>query len=413
MIALALGLTLGMGGVVIAFASRSLRHEAYRTRFLARATALVLAASVMVITSDLVVLAAAWVLSSALAVAVVRTGPNAARTGARMRSALLVGDAAMVAAVAVTVAGTESRAIADVGRLDTTEATVAGLLLVVAALTRAATMPFHRWLPDTLGAPTPSSALLHAGVVNGGAVVLIKLTDLVATPIAVAAAAVAAGAVSCVLAEAIMLRRPDVKGRLAWSTIAQMSFTLVLCGLGLTTAAAVHLFGHGLYKGALFLGSGSAVRAIARRRSPQGAAVGVRAPAMAFTVTGAGALVGLALSGGDIDAGLALGIGLAWVTAGTAATAWLRATAGGRGAAAGLGAAAVVTAAFVLVAAQLKDAVAPTIEATDPALPAVLVLPLLAALVLLALAPSERLAAWARRAGRPLPAVPSRLSTLR
>ncbi|MCB0963882.1 MAG: hypothetical protein KDA98_11375, partial [Acidimicrobiales bacterium] len=264
--ALVLLLVTATGAIAVAFSRRALRGEAYQQRFERLSAGLVVAGAAFATTTDLVVLAVAWVAVGAAAVALIGTGPDAGRQQrtARARVAMGISDVAFVAAVAVLVAASGGTSIAGIAAIEGAWATVAGLGIVAAAVARAATMPLHRWLADSLAAPTPSSALLHAGVVNGGAVAAIVLAPVTSDAVVPALAAVAIGTASCLAAEATMLTRPDVKGRLAWSTTAQMSFTLVLVGLGLHTAAVLHLVAHGLFKATLFLGSGGVVRRAAR-----------------------------------------------------------------------------------------------------------------------------------------------------
>ncbi len=138
--------------------------------------------------------------------------------------------------------------------------------MVVAALSRSAQIPFHRWLPATLAAPTPVSALLHAGVVNAGGVLLIKLSSLVTASGLAQAATIVAGVATLAYGAVVMLVKPDIKGALVHSTMAQMGFMILTCGLGLWAAAVFHLVAHGFYKATLFLSSGSAI-AYRRRKS--------------------------------------------------------------------------------------------------------------------------------------------------
>lgn len=399
---LLLALIVGMGATVLAYAQRSLRDEPYRRRFTAVGIGLVAAGAVLVLTGNLIVLAVAWVATSFLTVELIRTGPaiGVAARSLRARRSFVAGDLALIAAVAVLVRSSGSTAIADIGKAGSTALAVAGVLLVVAAAARSASGPFVRWLPDSLGAPTPSSALLHAGVVNGGALLLIRLAPATSGTFAAAATAVVIGGVTCVFAEAVMLTRPDVKGRLAWSTIAQMSFTLVLCGLGLHVAAGLHLVAHGFYKGALFLGSGSTVRGVVRQRTaPLG---DTRRHLGAVVVTGVTLAAILIVTGAEIDADLAVPVGLAWVAAACATQAWMRRASSRRGhlvgAALGVGA----LSAYLLVTLALKDGVKEQLHVTDPALAAAWLLPVLAGLVLVALAPRD-LPIWdrIRAAGRP------------
>jgi NAD(P)H-quinone oxidoreductase subunit 5 len=143
---------------------------------------------------------------------------------------------------------------------DTGLITVVAVLFVVAALARSAQLPFHRWLPATLAAPTPASALLHAGVVNAGAVLLVRLSPLVTASPTAMCLTFAAGAATTIYGTTLMLAKNDVKGALVQSTMGQMGFMIMTCGVGAFAAAVFHLVAHGMYKATLFLGSGSAAR---------------------------------------------------------------------------------------------------------------------------------------------------------
>lgn len=134
-----------------------------------------------------------------------------------------------------------------------------GWLIILGALLKSAQFPFHTWLPDTMGAPTPVSALMHAGIINGGGYLVVRLSPvLVHTPGALQMLAIC-GAVTAVYGSMVMLSQTSVKRALAYSTIAQMGFMLLQCGLGAFHLAILHLVSHSLYKGHAFLSSGSAV----------------------------------------------------------------------------------------------------------------------------------------------------------
>lgn len=145
-----------------------------------------------------------------------------------------------------------------------------GWLIVGGAVLKSAQLPFHTWLPDTLGAPTPVSALMHAGIINAGGFLIIRMSPLlVQTPSALTILAVV-GAITLVGASLIMLTQNSVKRSLAYSTIAQMGFMLLQCGLGAFALATLHLVAHSLYKAHAFLSSGSSVAVIKQlqQRSP-------------------------------------------------------------------------------------------------------------------------------------------------
>jgi len=135
----------------------------------------------------------------------------------------------------------------------------AALLLAVAAALKCAQLPFHGWLIQVMEAPTPVSALLHAGVVNMGGFLMIRLSPLMVQAEVAQTLLVAVGSVTAVVASLVMMTRVSIKVALAWSTCAQMGFMLLECGLGAYPLALLHLVAHSLYKAHAFLASGSTV----------------------------------------------------------------------------------------------------------------------------------------------------------
>ncbi len=168
----------------------------------------------------------------------------------------------------------------------------AALLLAAAALLKCAQLPVHGWLIQVMEAPTPVSALLHAGVVNLGGFLLIRIGTLVADVPAAQALLVVVGSVTAVVAALVMMTRVSIKVSLAWSTCAQMGFMLMQCGLGLHELALLHLVAHSLYKAHAFLGAGGAVEQNRlRQMTPP-------APPLGVATWGLGALVGMAVVAG-------------------------------------------------------------------------------------------------------------------
>jgi len=168
-------------------------------------------------------------------------------------------------------------------------AQAAVLLVAFAALLKCAQLPFHGWLIQVMEAPTPVSALLHAGVVNLGGFVLMRFAPLVGEVPAAQVLLVVAGTATAVLAALVMTTRISIKVMLAWSTCAQMGFMLMQCGLGLWQLALLHLVAHSLYKAHAFLGAGGAVRrAQLMKLTPRAAAPGPLALAL-------GALIGVGM----------------------------------------------------------------------------------------------------------------------
>lgn len=141
-------------------------------------------------------------------------------------------------------------------------------LIVFAAALKTASFPLHGWLTEVMEAPTPVSALLHAGIINSGGVLLIAIAPLVQQSPGAMAALAMLGGLTALFGAAVMLTQSAVKTALAWSTVSQMGFMLLQCGLGLWTLALLHIVAHSLYKAHAFLSSGGAVEDVAKVRRP-------------------------------------------------------------------------------------------------------------------------------------------------
>jgi NAD(P)H-quinone oxidoreductase subunit 5 len=137
---------------------------------------------------------------------------------------------------------------------------LATVLLVFGVILKSAQLPFHGWMLQVMEAPTPVSALLHAGVVNIGGFVMIRLAPLMAHAYIAQGVLVGVGIFTTIVASLVMTTRVAIKGVLAWSTIGQMGFMLVQCGLGAWHLALMHLLAHSLYKAHTFLSAGSVVQ---------------------------------------------------------------------------------------------------------------------------------------------------------
>ena len=133
------------------------------------------------------------------------------------------------------------------------------ILCIISAMTQSALWPFHGWLISSLNSPTPVSAIMHAGLVNGGGFLLVRFAPLLSEHTILLNLIFLTGVISAVLGTLWKLVQSDVKRMLACSTMGQMGFMMIQCGLGLFPAAIAHLIWHGLFKAFLFLSAGSAV----------------------------------------------------------------------------------------------------------------------------------------------------------
>ncbi len=251
----------------------------------------------------------------------------------RTARAFVLGDVALWVAVGLATVSWGNLDLRELGNKPLPAAAgvlpLIGALVVVAAASRSSQVPFQRWLPATLAAPTPVSALLHAGVVNAGGVLLIRLAPLSSASRLAMGLAFGIGAVTAVYGTVLMLTKPDVKGALAHSTMGQMGFMIMTCGLGLYAAAVIHLVLHGLYKATLFLASGTAVqRHIGKAAAPSAPPLSrtTRLLVTAIAVVAPGLLLWIVLQvlHPALTPNTELLLAFAWATAGATTLAWLR-----------------------------------------------------------------------------------------
>lgn len=370
-------LVLGVGTVVQAFARRYLAGDP-RAAWFALCAGLVITASAGLVTSaTLVTLAVCWTAAGVGLCGLLGTYSRlpAARVGvARTAWTFLVGDLALWAAVVVATRTWGTLELRDLGptRVQGHPVLLGWVVgaVVVAAITRSAQVPAHRWLPATLAAPTPASALLHAGVVNAGGILLVKLGGLLSAVPAAGWLAFAIGAVTAVWGTALMLTKPDVKGALAHSTMGQMGFMVMACGLGLYALAVFHLVAHGMYKATLFLASGTAIHQHRVRAGAPRTGAAPRAAGVAAVLLAPGLALGLGVALLPIpaghDAASEVLLLFAWASAAAAGWGWVRrhpTTAGVALTCVASGAAALV---YLVWVRTVTEFLAPALPVVDP-----------------------------------------------
>ena len=255
-----------VSGVVQSFARRYMAGTRHLDRFYGRLFVLTLDVLVLAMADNVLLFAATWTgmgLMLADLIGHVRNWPQAARSGKRAAFVFLNGGI-LVWVLLITLAFLtgEWTITGILGETDTLQpwvraATALGLL--GAAMVQSALVPFHRWLLSSMTAPTPVSAFMHAGIVNAGGLMLARFAPLYVDVPMMMSVVVVVGALSALAGQAWMLVQTDVKRQLACSTVAQMGFMVLQCGLGFFAAALTHLILHGFYKAYLFLASGSVV----------------------------------------------------------------------------------------------------------------------------------------------------------
>lgn len=165
---------------------------------------------------------------------------------------------------------------------------LAAWLIAGYAVLKTGQFPFHGWLLQVMEAPTPVSALLHAGIVYSGPILVLRTHELLLADGAALVVLLLVGLVTVTLAALAMLTQTAIKSALAWSTAGQLGFMLVELGLGLFVLALLHLLAHSLYKAHAFLSSGSIVDQL---RAPAPVARGSLSAGQWLAVLAASALV--------------------------------------------------------------------------------------------------------------------------
>lgn len=135
---------------------------------------------------------------------------------------------------------------------------VAGLI-GFAAFARSAQFLLHTWLPYTMDGPTPVSALMHAGIVNAGGFLINRFAPLFIHSGDILHWIFIVGLVTAIFGSLLMLTQNDIKKALGYSTMGQMGFMIMECGVGAFSLAIYHMFAHGIFKGTMFLSAGGVI----------------------------------------------------------------------------------------------------------------------------------------------------------
>jgi len=143
--------------------------------------------------------------------------------------------------------------------LEVSAATAVTSLLFIGAMGKSAQFPLHLWLPGSLFAPTTVHALLHAGIINAGGFLINRLAPLFGLSSTTLHIAFVVGTLTAILGATMMLAQNDIKKTLGFSTIGQMGYMIMECGLGAFSLAVFHLIAHGLFKATVFLNCGNVI----------------------------------------------------------------------------------------------------------------------------------------------------------
>lgn len=292
-----------LGFVVLDYSRKYLAGDPAHASFMGRLHLTLGLATLLSYSGNLVQLVTLWCLTSFALHRLLffyRSRSKVVRSAARKFRMARAGDVMLATAAALLYGQFGTGSIVDIahqasrliGSSQVGALAIAGLLLVGAASLKSGQVPNHVWLPDVVEAPTPVSALLHAGIVNGGGFLMLRFANVVDVTWLPATALLVIGGVSAVWGSLVMLTKPTVKEALAYSTVGQMGLMMFECAIGAYELAMLHIVAHSAYKAHAFLSAGelNVNAVVARSDSPVaflsrwGCALGVLAVGQAMVL---------------------------------------------------------------------------------------------------------------------------------
>jgi NAD(P)H-quinone oxidoreductase subunit 5 len=250
-----------IGCIVGIYASRYMQGDKRYYPFLGLLSLLILSVMLMVASDQLILLLLWWGISNFLLVRLMIHKPQwkAAKNSGWLAAGFFAVGFVFLACgftlLYISTGQTSIQSILHSHDLTNPLSTLALVFILLAAMSQSAIWPFHRWLLSSLNSPTPVSAIMHAGLVNGGGFLLARFAPLYFLNPKLLTIIFILGIGTALIGTLWKLVQNDVKRMLACSTMAQMGFMFAQCGLGLFPAAIAHLFWHGLFKANLFLAS--------------------------------------------------------------------------------------------------------------------------------------------------------------
>ena len=285
--ALLLLLVTGVSGVVHVYSSRYMIGDARYNRFFAVIALFTFSMILLVMSGNLLMLLISWEvmgICSYLLISHAAERPSACRSATKAFLVNAVADVGFSFGIILTfytfgtldiqtilaqAEGMQDHTINILGWMGLDfhiyPVAVIPFFLFMGAMGKSAQIPFHVWLPGAMEAPTPVSALIHAAtMVNAGPFLLVRLSPLIIlSPYAMAFIFII-GATTAIFAGIVSLTQSDIKKILAYSTISQIGFMVMACGLGAFAVAIFHLLAHGCYKAFYFLSTGNALQSVER-----------------------------------------------------------------------------------------------------------------------------------------------------
>jgi len=255
-----------IGFVIIRYSNRYLAGDPRQHIFLGRLALTLASVQVLVLAGDLITLCVAWVATSlALHQLLVyyKHRPRAISAARKKFIVARLGDVFVITAALLLYFGYSSTNLEVIftaiqaGALQNIE--IVAACLALAAIFKSAQFPMFSWLLEVMETPTPVSALLHAGLLNAGPFLIIRMAYVMDAATYAPILLIIIGGFTAICGSIIYMTQSSIKTALAYSSISHMGFSLLSCGLGIFPAAMLHLVAHSFYKAHAFLSSGSLI----------------------------------------------------------------------------------------------------------------------------------------------------------
>jgi NADH-quinone oxidoreductase subunit L len=262
----------GVGFLIHVYSVGYMAHDKGYTRYFTYLNLFTFAMLILVLSSNMILMFVGWEgvgLCSYLLIGFWFEKHSAASAGKKAFIVNRIGDAGFILGILfifLAVGSSEFTAINKAisgGLITQGLATLAAILLFVGAAGKSAQLPLYVWLPDAMEGPTPVSALIHAATMVTAGVYMVARMNLLYTFSGTAGNIVAlVGALTAIFAATMALTQNDIKRVLAYSTISQLGYMFIGCGVGAYAASIFHLYTHAFFKSLLFLAAGSVMHAL-------------------------------------------------------------------------------------------------------------------------------------------------------
>src|SRR5271169_1769921 len=264
----------GVGFLIHIYSTGYMAHEGGYYRFFGYLNLFMFSMLMLVLANNLLLLFVGWEgvgTCSYLLIGFYFHKKSASDAGKKAFIVNRIGDAAFLLGIFMTSALLGTVRFADIGpalaagnfAIGDPRITAIALLFFVGATGKSAQIPLYVWLPDAMEGPTPVSALIHAATMVTAGVYMVTRTNMIyqLSPKAMGVVALV-GAVTALFAASMGVVQNDIKKVLAYSTISQLGYMFLACGVGAFTAGIFHLMTHAFFKGLLFLAAGSVIHAV-------------------------------------------------------------------------------------------------------------------------------------------------------